>query len=164
MKLTFWEITPITLFLILIAIIILFADKANISISFGKLYFSSINGLGSDDVRLSKRRSLGSKKLRGFEKGKVGPVDGTDHIGGNYATALNFEVNLPNFLPENTGADIGFFLDFGNVWGVDYSDTLGESNKIRSTFGLNTSWISPAGPMSFIFSQNISPTLHDIYP
>ena len=47
-------------------------------------------------------------------------MDGTDHIGGNYAAALNFEANLPNLLPEVTNTDLGLFLDFGNVWGVDY--------------------------------------------
>ena len=29
--------------------------------------------------------------------------------------------------------DIGLFLDFGNVWGVDYDSTIDESNKIRSS-------------------------------
>ena len=33
--------------------------------------------------------------MRGFSKGKIGPVDGNDHIGGNYAAAVNFDVNLP---------------------------------------------------------------------
>ena len=47
-----------------------------------KLYLSSINGLGEDDVRISKRKSLSSRRLRGFEKNKVGPVDGSDFIGG----------------------------------------------------------------------------------
>ena len=122
----------------------------------GKLYLSAINGLGSDDVRLSKRRSLSGKRLRGFEKGKVGPLDGTDHIGGNYAAALNFEANLPNILPENTNADIGAFLDLGSVWGVDYDSTLDESNKLRSSTGLTLNWMSPLGPMSFVLSQNIS--------
>ena len=86
----------------------------------GKFYFSAINGLGSDDVRLSKRKNLSSKRLRGFERGKVGPLDGNDHVGGNYAASVNFEANLPNILPENTNTDLGAFLDFGNVWGVDY--------------------------------------------
>ena len=65
-----------------------------------------------NDVRLSKRKGLSSKRLRGFERGKVGPVDGKDHIGGNYAAALNFEANLPNLLPDNSNADASFFLDF----------------------------------------------------
>ena len=122
----------------------------------GKFYVSSINGLGSDDVRLSKRRSLSGKRLRGFEKGKIGPLDGTDHIGGNYSAALNFEANLPNILPENTNADIGAFLDFGNVWGVDYDSSVKTSNKVRSSAGLALNWMSPLGPMSFVLSQNIS--------
>ena len=123
---------------------------------------TTINGLGDDDVRLSKRRSLSSKKLRGFEKGKVGPIDGNDHIGGNYAASLNFDVNLPNFLPENTGADIGFFLDFGNVWGVDYDSSLDDSNKIRSSTGAIMNWLSPLGPMNFTLATNLSKASSDI--
>ncbi len=122
----------------------------------GKFYFSAINGLGSDDVRLSKRRNLSSKRLRGFERGKVGPIDGDDHIGGNYAASLNFEANLPNLLPEDTNTDFGAFLDFGSVWGVDYDSTISESKKIRSSTGLALNWMSPLGPMSFVLSQNIS--------
>ena len=122
----------------------------------GKIYLSTINGLGSDDVRLSKRRNLSGKRLRGFESGKVGPLDGTDHVGGNYAAALNFEANLPNILPENTNTDVGAFIDFGNVWGVDYDSSIDESNKLRSSTGLTLNYMSPIGPMSFVLSQNIS--------
>ena len=100
-----------------------------------KFYLSTIDGLNNDDVRLSKRVTFQvANRLRGFKKNKVGPVDGGDHIGGNYATALNLEANLPNLLPESTNIDVGF-LDFGNVWGVDYDDTIDESNKIRSATG-----------------------------
>ncbi len=120
-----------------------------------KLFLSAINGIGDDDVRLNKRRSLSEKRLRGFERGKVGPVDGNDHIGGNYAAALNFEASLPNLLPDNTNADASIFLDFGNVWGVDYASTINDSNEIRSTTGINVNWISPIGPLSFVFSQNL---------
>ena len=102
-----------------------------------KFYLSTIDGLGSDDVRLSKRKGLSSSRLRGFEKNKVGPKDGTDHIGGNYAAALNFESKLPNFLPEDTNTDVSLFLDFGNVWGVDYDSSIDESNKIRSSAGVS---------------------------
>jgi len=122
----------------------------------GKLYLSAINGLNDDDVRLSKRKNLSSKRLRGFEKGKVGPVDGQDHVGGNYAAALNFEANLPNLLPESTKTDVSLFLDFGNVWGVDYDDTIDDSRKIRSSTGAAASWLSPLGPMTFILSTNLS--------
>ena len=48
-------------------------------------YTNAINSLTDKDVRISKRAFLSSKRLRGFESGKVGPKDGTDFIGGNYA-------------------------------------------------------------------------------
>jgi len=122
----------------------------------GKLFLSAVNGLGDDDVRLSKRRNLSSKRLRGFERNRVGPVDGSDHIGGNYAASLSFDANLPRVLPENTNADVGLFLDFGNVWGVDYDSTIDESSKIRSSTGIKLDWLSPIGPMNFVLSQNLS--------
>ena len=128
----------------------------------GKFYFSAVNGLGSDDVRLSKRKGLGSSRLRGFERNKVGPVDGNDHVGGNYAAALNLETNLPNLLPEDANTDVSFFIDFGNVWGVDYDNTINDSNEIRSSAGAAATWMSPIGPLSFVMSQNISKADTDV--
>ena len=127
-----------------------------------KFFASSINGIGPDDVRLSKRRNLSTSRLRGFESGKIGPVDGNDHIGGNYATSLNFETSLPNLIPENYKADANLFIDFGNVWGVDYSNSIDDSSKLRSSAGANVNWISPIGPISFIFSQNIAKADTDV--
>jgi outer membrane protein insertion porin family len=121
-----------------------------------KIYLSSINGLGDDDVRLSKRKGIYQKRLRGFKKNKIGPIDGSDHVGGNYVAALNLETNLPNFLPENSNADLSLFLDFANVWGVDYSDEVDDSSKLRSSTGVAANWLSPIGPISFVFSQNLS--------
>ena len=87
---------------------------------------------------------------------KVGPVDGSDHVGGNYAAAINFDTNLPKLLPDSSNVDVGLFLDFGNVWGIDYDETIDESNKIRSSTGLTASWLSPIGPLTFVLSQNLS--------
>ena len=127
----------------------------------GKLFLSSINGLNDQDVRISKRKFLNSNRLRGFEKGKVGPVDGSDHIGGNYAGAINFEAQLPNVLPESTKTDIGLFLDIGSVWGVDYDASLDNGNKLRSSTGAAVNWLSPLGPMSFVFATNLSKSSTD---
>ncbi len=149
----------------------IYADKSFIANSFlvskykalnenvigvGKLSISTINGLGSDDVRLSKRKGISAKKLRGFKKNRVGPVDNGDYIGGNYSASLNFEANLPTILPENTNADLGAFLDFGNVWGVDYDSSIDDSNKIRSSTGFIANWMSPIGPMNFVLAQELS--------
>jgi len=97
-----------------------------------------------------------------IEKGKVGPKDSGDHIGGNYAAAFNLEANFPNFLPESTNTDVTGFLDFGNVWGVDYDDNINDSSKIRSSTGVAASWLSPIGPMTFIFSTNLSKASEDV--
>ena len=121
-----------------------------------KFYISTISGIGDDDVRLSRRKNLSSRKLRGFERSKVGPIDGNDHIGGNYTAALNFEASLPNLLPETTKTDINLFLDFANVWGVDYDSSIDDSNKIRSSTGIAANWLSPVGPLSFTFATNLT--------
>ena len=63
---------------------------------------------------------------------------------------------MPTLLPEDSNTDINVFLDFGNVWGVDYDSSIDDSNKIRSSSGIIANWNSPVGPMSFVFSQNIS--------
>ena len=121
-----------------------------------KLFGSAINGLSDKDIRLSKRIRMPSSILRGFKSGMIGPKDGNDYIGGNYAVGSSFNMGLPNILPEATKTDIGLFLDFGNVWKVDYDKQIDDSNKIRSTTGINASWSSPLGPMTFVLSQNIS--------
>ena len=121
-----------------------------------KVYLNTIDGLDNEDVRLSKRVVLSQKRLRGFEKNKIGPKDGTDYIGGNYAAAVNFETNLPNLLPDKTNVDVSFFLDIGNVWGVDFDSSINDSNEIRSSTGLAASWLSPIGPLTFTLSQNLA--------
>ena len=155
----------------------IYSDQAHIKNSFttnhykefsedliGALKFgaSAANGINDEDVRISQRLDLSTRKLRGFESGKIGPKDGDDFIGGNYSTYLNLEANFPNFFPEKSNAEVGLFLDAGNVWGVDYSDAIDDSNELRSTLGINTSWLSPAGPLSFIFSKNITKASTDV--
>ncbi len=122
----------------------------------GKFFLDTINGLNDEDVRLSKRKSLSRNRIRGFERGKIGPVDGNDHVGGNYAAAINFEASLPNLLPDSSNAEVGFFLDFANVWEVDYDDTIDDSNKLRSSIGSTINYISPIGPLSFVFAKSLS--------
>tara|TARA_A100001015_G_C14967581_1_gene703667 strand:- start:526 stop:1722 length:1197 start_codon:yes stop_codon:yes gene_type:complete len=122
-----------------------------------KLYGAAVNSLDdSKDVRISKRINVPPNRLRGFKRNKIGPVDGSDYIGGNYVSAINFEALLPNLLPNSSNADVSLFLDFANVWGVDYSDVLDDSYKVRSSTGLQTNWLSPIGPLSFTLSTALS--------
>ena len=76
-----------------------------------KIVTNSIEGLNDEDVRLNKRKGLSTRRMRGFKKGKIGPKDGKDHIGGNYAAAINIEMNLPKLLPDSTNFDVGLFFD-----------------------------------------------------
>jgi len=126
------------------------------------LYGSSANTLSDKDVRISKRLFLPANKLRGFEKGRVGPKDGSDFIGGNYLTALNFSTSLPDILPTFQNLDFNLFADMANIWGVDYSDTVDGSSKIRSSVGLAVDYFSPVGPINFSFAQPVSKTSTDV--
>ncbi len=128
-------------------------DNAIISLKF---LANSINSLAGDDVRISKRLFLPNKRLKGFEYGKIGPKDGSDFIGGNYATALNFTTTLPRLFTNLENFDFSFFVDAGNVWGVDYSDIISDNSKIRSSTGLAVDWFTPIGPLSFSFSKPLT--------
>ncbi len=132
-----------------------YEDLSENVVGSAKFFLTTIDSINDEDVRLSKRKSLSTRRLRGFEMNKVGPVDGSDHVGGNYAAAINLDTNLPKLLPDSSNVDLGLFLDFGNVWGVDYDETIDESNEIRSSTGLTASWLSPLGPLTFVLSQNL---------
>ena len=123
---------------------------ASLSI-FGK----AANSLGEDDVRISDRLYLPSRKLRGFESGKIGPVDGGDFVGGNYLAAFNAQSDLPIFESLET-IDFNVFYDAANIWGVDYNSQINDSSALRSSVGLGVDWYTPIGPLSFSFAQPIS--------
>ena len=120
------------------------------------LYGRAISSLTNDDVRVSKRIFLPSSKLRGFEAGKVGPKDSEDFIGGNYATAINAATTVPYIFQTLETMDMVVFLDAANVWGVDYSDTIDDSDKIRSSFGVAIDWFTVIGPVNFSLAQPIT--------
>lgn len=125
------------------------------------LYARAVNSLDDKDVRISKRLYLPGRRMRGFEVGKVGPKDGNDFVGGNYASTINIATTLPKFLPELQNTDFKLFFDAGNVWGIDYSDTLDDASKIRSSTGLAIDWYTPIGPLNFSFSQPITKSSGD---
>ena len=125
-----------------------------------KFHASTINGL-DDDVRLTKRLYIPRNNLRGFNTRKVGPKDGDDWIGGNYMAGVSAEAQLPNLLPESYRTDISIFLDTGNVWEVDYSDSVDDTNKIRSAFGIGANVFTTIGPLSFVLAQEITSSSTD---
>jgi len=131
--------------------------------SVGKIsfYTKAVNTLNNNDVRISKRINLPSRKLRGFEQGKIGPKDNADYIGGNYASSVNFAATIPQLLPSFETFDFSYFIDAGNVWGVDYDSSLDNSSTIRSSTGLAVDVITPIGPMNFSFTKPLTKASSD---
>ena len=119
------------------------------------LFGMNANSFGEDDVRISDRLFMPSRKLRGFEAGKVGPIDNGDYVGGNYLTSLNVSSNLPVF-PSLETIDFNVFYDAANIWGVDYNSQINDSSALRSSTGLAIDWFTPIGPLSFSFSQALT--------
>jgi len=129
-----------------------FFEKNFSSIS---IYLESANSLNNKDIKLSERITIPSSRLRGFEAGRVGPKDGDDFVGGNYAYSINFASNIPQILEDSQNLDFLFFADAADIWGVDYNSSI-EGDGIRSSIGVALDWMSPVGPMNFTLAHPIT--------
>ena len=58
--------------------------------------------------------------------------------------------------------DLSLFLDFANIWGVDYDSSIDDGSKIRSSIGIGIDWLTVVGPLSFSFSKAISKADSDV--
>ena len=125
-----------------------------------RFFVKAVNSL-DDNVRVSKRVFVPGRRLRGFESGKIGPKDGTQFIGGNYASSLNLNSTLPNILFENDNIDLNLFIDLANVWEVDYDSSIDKS-KIRSATGIAVNWYSTIGPLTFSYAIPLSEAKSDV--
>ena len=123
---------------------------------------TSSNSLSDEDARITKRIFIPSRKLRGFEPGKIGPKDGSDYIGGNFGTSINFASTVPGLFTEIQDLDLSFFYDAANVWGVDYSSSIDDNSKIRSSTGVAIDWFTPIGPLSLSYAFPITKTSSDV--
>ena len=131
------------------------------NISTASFLIKSANSITGDNIKLSERLYIPSRRLRGFESGKVGPKDGNDFIGGNFVTALNLSSTLPNFIENSENLDFLFFFDAANIWGVDYDSSINDNYKIRSSIGLGIDWFTPIGPLNFSLSQPLTKSSSD---
>ena len=76
----------------------IFTELYENNISSFSIFLQSANSISGNDIKLSERLTIPSKKLRGFERGKVGPKDGNDYIGGNYISTINTIQQFQNYL------------------------------------------------------------------
>ena len=129
--------------------------------SFG-FFAKTTNSLKGKDVKLSDRLFLPAGKLRGFESGKVGPKDGADYVGGNYAASINLATTLPQIMPNFQNTNFSIFFDAANIWGIDYNSSLSDNSKIRSSVGIAVDFFTPIGPLNFSLSEPITKGSNDI--
>ncbi|MFQ1702211.1 outer membrane protein assembly factor BamA [Loktanella agnita] len=108
--------------------------------------------------RVTNRFFLGSRLMRGFEAGGVGPRDDDtdDALGGNAFAVARLEAEFPLGLPSEYGISGGVFVDYGSVW--DVGETFGEDviyNDFtpRAVAGVSIFWTTPIGPLRFNFTE-----------
>ncbi|WP_373635429.1 outer membrane protein assembly factor BamA [Yoonia sp. SS1-5] len=110
--------------------------------------------------RVTDRFFLGSRLLRGFEAGGVGPrdEDTDDALGGNSFAVARLEAEFPLGLPSEYGISGGVFLDHGTVWDVGETGTanvLYDEPITRTIAGVSIFWTTPIGPLRFNFTEEI---------
>ena len=125
-------------------------------------FLQSANSISGDDVKLSERLTIPSRKLRGFERGKVGPKDGNDFIGGNFVSAVNVNTTIPKLFENSQNIDALIFIDAANIWGIDYDSSLNDGSKLRSSIGIGIDWFTAIGPLNFSLTETITKDDTDI--
>ena len=134
-----------------------FTELYDDNVSTFSVYMKAASSIDNKDIKLSERLFAPSKRLRGFEYGKVGPKDGNDFVGGNYVSTVNFTSTLPFLLENAQNTDFLVFFDAANIWGVDYDSSLSDkSDDIRSAIGIGIDWFTPIGPLNFSLASPLS--------
>ena len=131
------------------------------NVSSASILLKAAKSITNDGIKLSERLYVPSSRLRGFEKGKIGPQDGDDYIGGNFVAALNFTSTLPQILENAENLDVAVFFDAANVWGVDYDSSLDTSDKVRSSIGVGVDWFTVIGPLNFSLAMPLTKDIND---
>nr|WP_245820486.1 outer membrane protein assembly factor BamA [Flavimaricola marinus] len=111
--------------------------------------------------RVTDRFFMGSRVMRGFEPGGIGPrdADTDDALGGNAFAVARFEAEFPIGLPEEYGITGGAFVDVGSLWDVGDFRSLSESDVLYNEFtpravaGVSIFWDTPLGPLRFNFTE-----------
>jgi len=120
----------------------------------GYLHFSE------GESRVTDRFFLGSTRIRGFERGGIGPRDEKtdDALGGNAYAVVRLEAEFPLPVPEEYGVSGGAFVDYGSVWDVGsparFQDRiLYDDFTPRAVAGVSLFWDTPLGPLRFNFTE-----------
>ena len=94
----------------------------------------------------------GINTVRGFEYGKISPMNDGDRIGGDQMWYTNVEIIFP--IIEDQGIQGITFFDAGQVYGDE--DQRSDDDP-ESAVGLGIRWLSPMGPISVVWGYNLDP-------
>jgi outer membrane protein insertion porin family len=107
--------------------------------------------------RVTDRFFLGSRLMRGFQAGGIGPRSlepFDDAIGGNAFAVARLEAEFPLGLPSEYGITGGVFADYGSVWDSGYPDQVDYDDFTpRAVAGASIFWTTPIGPLRFNFTE-----------
>ena len=123
----------------------------------------AIEGFSDGDVQINERYFLGSRTLRGFEYGGLGPrdLDTDDSLGGNVFYRGSTEVTFPSGLPEEMNIKLHAFTDYGSIFDLDNATgNIADDSSLRASAGMGVSWLSPLGPVRIDLA---SPILDEDY-
>ena len=143
-----------------------FGEEVTLSATFeaGDLRYSK------GQSRVSDRFALGSRVMRGFNPGGVGPrersSDGSetinDALGGEQFAVARFEAEFPIGIPEEYGITGGVFYDVGSLWGLPVETSPYGANTVyynaaipRQVAGATVFWATPIGPLRFNWTRAI---------
>jgi len=99
------------------------------------------------NLPINERLYLGGiSSVRGFNSKSISPKDSTGELlGGEIYFANSVEASFP--LIERIQMRGALFFDYGMIGESDLSE------EIRASTGISLEWISPLGPISFIFAE-----------
>ena len=153
------------------------AAKKNITLNCGnsgtlaRLLVGILSTTPNINLKISGDKSLRKRKMTklinimnrfgaSFQRNKsyfpINMISSSMPLGINYVSGISAEAELPNLLPESYKTDIALFFDTANVWGVDYSSSIDDSNTIRSSIGIASNVFTPVGPLSWTLAQPLS--------
>ena len=101
----------------------------------------------------------GIRSVRGFKYGSLGPIDSSsgEQTGGNLLVtgSASFQFPMPG-VEEVEQARLALFTDVGQV----YDDSF-EMEELRYSTGLGLIWMTPIGPLSFVYSAALNAKSED---
>jgi len=117
------------------------SDKVVLSVD-GRVAQTDIWGEGEDVPPYDNFFAGGTRSVRGFTNGGLGPQDSFDNpFGGQFLTTVQSELVIPTFLEsDNKSTRLSAFYDMGNVY-EQASDF--DAGELRSSAGVAFSWFTP---------------------